>query len=500
MRTLSKSRLLAYRQCPKRLWLEIHHPEYRADSAATRASFATGHQVGDIARHLYDPQGKGVLLDPKAEGLDHLLQLSQQLLQATPPRALFEAGLRAEGALALADVMLPLRRGGQRAWRMVEVKSSTSIKDHHRDDAAVQAFVARAAGVPLAAIALAHIDSDWLYPGGGDYRGLLVEHDLSDDAFGREGEVRAWLADAQAIAARRKPPAIATSSQCKTPYECGFLLHCRSQEPQAEHPIEWLPGRRSKPLAAHIEMCRPSDMRDVPDTLLDPVQQRVKSATLSGRAWFDRQGAARALVGHALPAYFMDFETIQFAVLIWKGTRPYQQIPFQFSVHRLSHTGKLAHTEFLDLSGKDPSKAFAQALIAACGERGSVFAYNAPFEKARLQDLAARFSRLRPGLLAIHERVVDLLPVARSHYYHPSQQGSWSIKAVLPALHPDLRYADLEGVQDGGMAMQAYLETLSTDTSQTRKMQIDHQLRSYCALDTLALVRLWSSFTGQPVP
>jgi predicted RecB family nuclease len=141
MRTLSKSRLLAYRQCPKRLWLEIHHPEYRTDSAATRASFATGHQVGDIARLLYDPQGKGVLLDPKAEGLDQLLQLSQQLLWASPPRALFEAGFRAEGALALADVMLPLRRGGQRAWRMVEVKSSTSIKDYHRDDAAMHAFV-----------------------------------------------------------------------------------------------------------------------------------------------------------------------------------------------------------------------------------------------------------------------------------------------------------------------------------------------------------------------
>lgn len=142
MRTLSKSRLLAYRQCPKRLWLEIHHPEYRTDSAATRASFATGHQVGDIARHLYDPQGKGVLLDPKAEGrLDHLLQHSQLLLQAKSPCALFEAGFRAEGALALADVMIPLRRGGQRAWRMVEVKSSTSIKDYHRDDAAMHAFV-----------------------------------------------------------------------------------------------------------------------------------------------------------------------------------------------------------------------------------------------------------------------------------------------------------------------------------------------------------------------
>ena len=487
-RTLSKSKLLAYRQCPKRLWLEVHQPEAREDSSATQASFATGHQVGDIARQIYDPQQRGHLIDPQAEGFDAAFARTQALLQSRQP--IFEAGFRAEGALAFADVLLPTRSG----WRMVEVKSSTSVKDYHRDDAAVQAFVARACGVPLKAIALAHIDSGWAYPGGGDYQGLLVENDLSAEAFARADEVQGWIAAAQTIVARKKAPPITTGSQCSAPYECGFLAHCQSQEPQAEHPVHWLP-RRSNALNAHIEEHGTRELRDLPDSLLNPTQQRVKTATLSGQAFFNQAATAQALAAHKLPGYFLDFETIQFAVPIWPGTRPYQQIPFQFSVHRLGRTGRVAHQAFLDLTGDNPSLAFAQALIASCGERGPVFVYNAAFEQTRIRELAERHPRLAPALHAINDRIVDLLPVARQHYYHPSQQGSWSIKAVLPALCPDLHYSQLDGVQDGGAAQQAYLEAITPATPAARKAELERQLLAYCHLDTWAMVRLWAAFT-----
>lgn len=494
MRTLSKSKLLAFRQCPRRLWLEIHRPKLRDDSAATQASFAVGHQVGDIARQLYDPKGKGALIDPQAEGFEAAFARTQALLQSAQP--IFEAGFRAEGALALADVMLPAKKNGKKAWRMVEVKSSTSVKDYHRDDAAVQAFVARSSGVLLAGIALAHIDSDWTYPGAGDYAGLLRENDLTEEAFGRGDEVRGWIAEAQQIVAKRKEPAVKTGKQCGDPYECGFLAHCQSLEPQAEQPIRWLPGHLSKGLQAHIDTHGLTELRDVPDELLNDKQQRVKAVTLSGKPYFDQKAATQVLAAHKLPAYFLDFETIQFAVPIWKGTRPYQQIPFQFSVHRLSRTGKLEQQAFLDLSGADPSKGFADALIAACGDRGPIFVYNAGFETARIRELSERFPRLAKPLLALIERVVDLLPVARNHYYHPSQQGSWSIKAVLPALCPELNYGDLDGVQDGGMAMDAFLEALAPQTGKARKTEIEQQLLAYCALDTYAMVRLWSMFSG----
>lgn len=494
MRALSKSKLLAFRQCPKRLWLEVHHLELREDSAATQASFAVGDQVGDIARRLYDPKGKGVLIDREAEGFDAAFDRTQELLGSAQP--IFEAGFRAEGVQAFADVMLPARKGGKLVWRMVEVKSSTEVKDYHRDDAAVQSFVARASGVPLTAIALAHVDNSWVYPGGGDYDGLLLENDLTEEAFSRAKEVPGWIADAQRVVAKKEEPRIATGPQCTKPYDCGFLAYCQSQEPQAEQPIQWLRGRWTDKLRAHVEAHNLTELRDAPDELLNDKQQRVKAVTLSGKVHFDRKAAAAALAAHKLPAYFLDFETIQFAVPIWKGTRPYQQIPFQFSVHRLARTGKLEQQAFLDLSGADPSKAFAEALIGGCGERGPIFVYNAAFESTRIGELAERFPRLRRQLLALNERVVDLLPVAREHYYHPSQQGSWSIKAVLPALCPDLSYGDLDGVQDGGMAMDAYREAVAPQTSKARKAEIERQLLAYCALDTFAMVRLWSAFTG----
>lgn len=441
------------------------------------------------------PKALVALIDPQAEGFDAAFARTQVLLQRNQP--IFEAGLRAEGALAFADVLLPVKKGGKRAWRMIEVKSSTSVKDYHRDDVAVQAFIARSAGVVLSGVALAHIDSAWVYPGGGNYQGLLIEADLTEEAFGRSETVRGWIAKAQGVVAKRKSPSLATGKHCHEPYDCGFLSHCQSQEPQAEHPIHWLPGTRSKALAKHISENNLSELRDVPDDLLNPRQLRVKTATLKNQPHFDQAGAAQALAAHKLPAYFVDFETIQFAIPRWKGTRPYQLLPFQFSAHRLSRTGKLAQTAFLDLSGNDPAKAFAKGLIAACGERGPVFVYNAGFELARMRELASQLPKLATALHAIIERVVDLLPVARNHCYHPKQQGSWSIKAVLPALCPDLKYGDLDGVQDGGTAMSSYLEAISPATTVERKAEIERQLLAYCALDTYAMVRIWSVFTGK---
>lgn len=495
MYTFSKSKVLAYRQCSKRLWLEVHRRDLREDSAATETSFRIGYSVGDLARRLYDPQAKGSLIDVQSEGFDGAFKRSLQLLETGQP--IFEAGFSAGGAMAFADVMLPVRRQGKRAWRMVEVKSSTSVRDYHRDDVAVQAFVAKAAGVRLAGVAVAHIDSSWVYPGEGNYQGLLIEHDLTEEALSRSEEVSGWLAGAQAVVGSTDEPSVKTGGHCSSPYECGFLGYCDAGKVLPQNPVAWLPRIQAKALKAYIEQHELDDMRDVPDDLLNDRQRRVKVHTLSGEPYLDGIGAAADLASHKLPAYFMDFETIQFAVPIWKGTRPYQQIPYQFSVHRLSRTGKLEQTSFLDLTGEDPSRAFAEALIGACGESGPVFVYNAGFETARIRELAERYPRLKRPLLDINSRVVDLLRVAESRYYHPSQQGSWSIKKLLPAVAPDLRYDQLEGVQDGGMAMDAYLEAISSETTSDRKVRIHQQLISYCGLDTYAMVRIWQFFSGR---
>lgn len=493
MRSLSKSKLLAYRQCPKRLWLEIHRSDLMEWSAQAQASFLVGHEVGEIAQTLYDPKGKGVVFDPAEEGYDEVVIRTDELIESQLP--MFEAGFNASGARAYVDVMLPLRRKGQKVWRMVEVKSSSKIKDTHKDDVAIQAYVARASGVKLDSVAVAHIDSQWVYPGGDDYQGLLMEVDLTEEAFGREEEVQDWIAAAQVIARKRKEPEIDVGHHCSEPYPCGFLDYCQRDAVAVEYSVVCLTGNKNNKLRNLIEVEGVSDLREVPDEFLNPKQLRVKTHTLAGTVYFNADGAATTLAPHKLPALFLDFETINLAVPIWKGTRPFQKVPFQFSLHRLSRTGTLTQQEFLDLSGQDPSRKFAEALIAACGERGPIFVYSA-FESSRICDLARRFPRLARALLAINERLVDLLPIASEHYYHPDQQGKWSIKSVLPTIAPDLRYDDLDGVQDGGMAMTAYREAIHPNTTDARKEEIESQLLDYCRLDTEAMVRVWQHFAG----
>jgi len=494
-RTLSKSMLMAYRQCPRRLWLELHRPELRVDSEAAQARFNAGYAVGDMAQRLYDPAGCGVLIHAQREGYAEALVRTRQLLGTSQP--VFEAGFAADGSVAFADVLLPVIHGNQLAWRMIEVKSSTEVKDYHRDDVAIQAFAARRAGVALRSVSVAHVDATWVYPGGGDYSGLLKEVDLTVEAFGRDLEVQDWVIAAQKVALLDVEPPRETGPQCTTPFECGFRAHCDAGKPKAEFPVAWLPRVQAAALKEHLAKPEVVDMRDVPDTLLTAIQLRVKQQTLADSPYFDSVATARWLQPHQPPLYFLDFETIQFAVPRWKGTRPYQQIPFQFSLHVLTPNGDLEHVSFLDLSGGDPSAAFAEALVRACAGTGAVFVYNAGFETARIGELGLRYPHLQPELQRISARVIDLLPVVRSHYYHPMQEGSWSIKRVLPAMVPTLRYDQLEGVQDGGGAMDAYLEAINPGTTAARKAAIELQLQAYCGLDTYAMVRMWQILAGQ---
>lgn len=494
-RNLSKSKLIAFRQCPKRLWLEVHQPQLREDSKSTQAVFRTGHEVGELAQRLYDPSAEGVFIDLHAEGVVPAIERSKSLLKGNTP--VFEAGFSAGGAMAFADVMLPVTQNGKTAWRMVEVKASTSVKDYYLDDVAIQSFVARESGVALFGVSLAHIDSSWTYQGHGDYRGLLVEKDLTQIAFSRAQEVRTWIAAAQEVVSNELPPEIDTGLQCSDPFPCSFTAHCHENKPNAEFPVTWLPRVQSKALKAYIREQAVMDMRDVPDSLLNLQQRRVRDQTVSGKCFFDAEGAKRDLQRHTLPAYFLDFETIQFGVPKWVGTRPFQSLPFQFSVHHVDESGVLDHHGFLDLSGEDPTRAFACALADSCGDLGPIFVYNSGFEGSRINELAQRFPELNTSLLAIKRRLVDLLPIAQSRFYHPSQMGSWSIKKVLPAIAPHLNYQQLAGVQDGDMAMQAFLEAIAPVTTENRKQEIHDHLEAYCALDTLAMVEIWKVFSGR---
>ena len=220
MHNLSKSKLLAFRQCPKRLWLEINKPELRDDSGSQTA-FAAGHQVGEAAQAILDRQGDGINVDPHLIGWDASAEQTQVALR-TGDRTVFEALLQIPGAMALADVMRPDPNFSELRWEMIEVKASTSVKDYHRDDVAIQTYIADESGVPLSKSMLAHIDTNFVYAGDGDYSGLLHLEDLTEEARARHEEVGTWIEEAQAIAAMATEPVVKTGKQCTNPFACAF--------------------------------------------------------------------------------------------------------------------------------------------------------------------------------------------------------------------------------------------------------------------------------------
>ena len=493
MRQLSKSKLISFHQCPKRFWLEIHRPELRDDSGS-EAVFRIGHEVGEVARTVYDPEGTGTVIDVGEIGYAEAFRRSEQSLK-NGEGPVFEAGFTIDGALAFADVMVPVMSPGGLSWRMLEVKSSTGVKDYHRDDLAIQTHLASRMGVPIESVAIAHIDNTFVYPGEGDYQGLFHEVDLTEESRSRGIEVEEWLHEAHATAALTAEPEFAMGAQCSDPFDCPFSAYCGRDRLEVEYPLSSLPNLRHE-RRVKIEALGITDLREVPDEHLTATQQWVKEVTLSDETWFDAAGAASALAPHGFPACFLDFETVSLPVPIWKGTRPYQQVPFQYSLHRLEKDGSLSHEAFLDLSGEDPSGGLARTLVAHCGTDGPVYAYNAGFERRVIRELAQRFPELDLSLEAIGNRLVDLRPIAKEHFYHPSQHGSWSLKAVLPAACPDLSYDNLDGVADGCMAGEAFREAIAEETTEARRKAIERELLAYCHLDTLAMVRLWGLFRG----
>lgn len=496
MAGLSKSRILAHRQCPKRLWLQIYKPELIETDTAVEARLAAGSHVGEVARDLYPG---GLLID--SDDLGQCLADTNQAL-ASSPRPLFEATFQYDGVLVRADLLLPDENG----YRLAEVKSSVKVKDYHFDDAAVQAWVARKAGVALTRIEIAHIDTSFVYPGEGDYRGLFSHADITGKVLEIEPEVESWVAAARTTLAGDEP-SIEPGKQCFSPFKCPFLGYCQpvaADEGEEKFPPEILPYGQK--LAATLRAEGFDDLRDVPAERLEkPKHQRVWRATVNSQVEVD-PAAGRQLANLPYPRYYLDFETVQFAVPIWAGTRPYRQIPFQWSCHIETAPDVILHQVFLADGRSDPRRDFAESLLKALGktsqletsngaanESGPILVYNQGFERSRIKELAMAFPDLAPDLHAAIDRVVDLLPITRDHYYHPDMRGSWSLKAVLPTVAPELAYKSL-AVGNGGMAQEAFLEMMHPDTTPQRREQLRQALLEYCALDTLALVRLTHLF------
>jgi predicted RecB family nuclease len=483
MLSLSKSRFIAGLQCPKRLYLEVHQPDLAAGcDEGGQAVMDQGHEVGLVAQKRFTG---GISVGFGDGGFAQAIRDTKELLSNPTVPAIFEAAFEHNGVFLRTDI---LERVDSSKFRLIEVKSSTSVKDQHLYDVAVQRHVLISSEVQVTSASLMHLNRDYVYAGGDyDLNALFKLVSFTGEMAIAPAEIADRLAKDFTMIGADATPDIEPGDQCNKPFTCEFFDHCNL--PLAADHIAHLPGMRSKMRAALAELgvtligAIPNDFK------LTDQQHHACRSVKTGKTWIAPE-LANELASLKYPLCFMDFETIFPALPRFMGMRPYDQSPIQWSVHKQESPGaQIEHCEFLAEDVSDPRLKFAESLCSALKGAGSIVVYNQTFEKQRLSELSSHLPKYRKEIDCIRDKLWDLLPMVRAHVYHPAFEGSYSLKKVLPALVPSMKYDGME-VADGGQAGLAWQKMISPETPVLERQQLRRALLDYCGQDTLALARL----------
>ena len=478
---LSKSKFLSGLQCHKRLYLEIHQPTLATPpDASTQAILDMGTEIGILAQQRFPG---GALVKSGFRQREAAIAETAALLEDPAIPAIFEGAFEHDGVLVRVDILERMQQdeGGPSSWRLIEVKSSSRVKDVHLDDLSIQSYVVEGAGVRLAATCLMHIDTGYLYQGGEvDLRALFSIEDVSEAVTDRRGQAPERLATMKALLLESQAPLIEPDQHCHTPYECPFWTHCTKDKPQRW--IYHLPGK--KEIVSQLVRQGILTIDEIPDdTRLSDTQKKVKDNV----EWISSE-LGRILRSLSYPIHHLDAETVMLALPRFPSTRPYQSLPVQWSNHIELESGEVVHQEFLHNEASDPRRRWAEALIESLGETGSIVVYSA-YEETLIRQLAETFPEFKSAFKSIVKRLWDLLPIIKGHYYHPAFHGSYSIKSVLPAVVPSLGYDDL-AIQEGGQAAAEYYRMVFLESDWVERDSIREALLRYCERDTLAMVEL----------
>jgi hypothetical protein len=420
---LSKSRYLNGLQCPKLLWVATNEPERLPEpDASTQHRFDQGHLVGELAKRLY-PGG----IDLPSEDFIGNIALTKELLHQRKP--LFEASVLSGSICAMADILNPVNDD---EWDIVEVKSATSVKKAHYDDVAFQRLCWEDAGVRIRRCFLACINNQYVRNGEIDPKGLFAVHDISEQMAGASEGIKDRVAHMLDVINEPACPQVDIGPHCGDPYPCP-LEECWEDLP--EHNVFTLcyGGEKSHELYRSGII----NIAHIPAGYKLNNKQRIQCRCVaSGRPYVNKAAIKQFLAGLEYPLYFLDFETFGTVIPLFDGTRPYQNIPFQFSLHvQKTPGGALKHHSFLAEGRQDPRPELVATLSRLIGGHGSVIAYNKSFEEGVLKELGNSFPEYAGWTESVLSRLVDLiLPFRNFHYYHPEQKGSASLKSVLPAV------------------------------------------------------------------
>ena len=487
---LSKSKYCGLWQCPKIAWLKKYKPEKLAFDESTLSRMEAGNEVGDLAMGLFGDFVEVTAYHGDKLDLPQMIAATKAEMEKGTP-VICEASFQYNGLYCAVDI-LKKENGG---WAIYEVKSST-----HNDqpvyiaDVAYQKYVLEHCGVPVSGLYLVCLDGDYVFDGCLDIHRLFKITDVAQAAQVEENSIAANLSIAERLLASEEEPAIDLSVNCKNPYLCGFWPYCSRHIPS---PSVFDLDRM--PFAKKIEYYKKGKIT-YQDLLFDPgitspkqVRQILYAVSDQG-TYVNKESIRDFLDTLSFPLYFLDFETMQTVIPRFVGTKPYAQIPFQYSLHYIEREGgELKHTEYLAKSGTDPRRELAERLCADIPMNVCVTAYNKSFECTRIKELAAAFPDLADHLLNIEANIRDLLvPFQTGCYYNRAMGGSFSIKSVLPALFPDdpaLDYHNLDGVHHGGEAMTLFPKIKDMPPEEQKKAR--YNLLKYCELDTFAMVKVW---------
>jgi len=468
-------------QCLRRLWRLVHEPrDYAEPPAGSPAAIGV-----DIGRHAHELFPRGVLVTEEPWQHAEAAARTKSLMNDPTVPAIFEAAFTHDDIRVRVDVLERLSDG----WGLREVKSSTRVKDHYLDDAALQLHVLEGAGVTVHSIEVIHVDNTFLRGYGEvEWPAFFARTDVGEQVRARQADLVARLPALRDCLQEEAPPFIAPSGHCHSPYNCEFWADCTANKPSDW--IAFMPRLKAE-RRQELEALGVQSISNIPPTFpLTWKQTIIRDAIVSGKPYVATDLADR-LREFAVPACYLDFEAMMPPVPLYSGTWPYQTILFQWSLHAVDRHGVLHHREFLADGDDDPRRCFAETLIAALDELpGPVLVYSA-YEQTQLRALAGHFPDLAPAIEAIIMRLLDLLPVVRSAVYFPAFAFSNSIKAVAPILCPGFGYDDLEDVADGMAAASAFLQLASgVHSCSEAEGQLRAALIAYCRRDTLAMVEV----------
>lgn len=479
---LSKSSFIKGLQCEKHLYLyKYHYDKMDELSEMQKSIFKRGTNVGKLAQRLFPGGEVAAYGDPP--NYEKALKKTKDLIE-NGAKIIYEAAFMFNEVLSIADIVV--REKDHR--KIYEVKSSTSISETYINDAALQYYVISNLGIKVSDFSIIYINNQYVRKGELILGELFKIESVLELILPMQESVKENVKRFKKVLLKKHIPDIDIGEHCYNPYLCGFYNYCRKHIP--EDSIFDFSGMH---LTKKYELYRngiisfEDILEDYPLNKNNKLQLEVYN---SGETFIDKEGIENFLSDLNYPIYFMDFETFQPAVPLFDNSKPYQQIPFQYSIHlKEKKDGELKHFEFLAEPGEDPRVEFIENLLKTTDVRGDVMVYNKTFEVTRLKEIARDFPDYSTDIEKLIARIKDLMvPFQKKYYYAPEMKGSYSIKAVLPSLVPELSYDNLE-INEGGLASIAY-ESLQTETDLMFIAEMKQQLLEYCKLDTLAMVRI----------